>query len=113
MELGKYRLSSHWWTGLSELGLECNKWGIIETAAWSLVHLCPLTVLHIAPPGWEHISFNGDYVSNREFDRWKSAPRVRRCRLMYDLERILRWPVIGMPNHRGQHPSEPLAHCSA
>jgi hypothetical protein len=25
-------------------------------------NLCSLTALHIAPLGWEHISFNGDYV---------------------------------------------------
>jgi hypothetical protein len=77
------------------LGLECNKWGIIETAAKSLLHLCSLTALHIAPLGWEHISFNGDYVSNRDFGRWKSALRLRRCRLMYDLGQFCDDLVIG------------------
>ena len=37
---------------------------IIVMADKSLLNLCSLTVLHIAPLGWEHISFNGvyDYV---------------------------------------------------
>jgi hypothetical protein len=35
--------------------------GLIVMADKSLLHLCSLTVLHIVPLGWEHISFNGDY----------------------------------------------------
>jgi hypothetical protein len=55
---------------------------------------------HIAPVGWEFISFNGDYV-------WPSEPlkqRVRPCEicalrssmaLKVVLEQILRWPLDG------------------
>jgi hypothetical protein len=44
-----------------KVGTGCNNKGIIVMADKSLLHLCSLTVLHIAPLGWEHISFNGDY----------------------------------------------------
>jgi Tn3 transposase DDE domain len=49
---------------------------------------------HIAPLGWEHNTFNGDYVwptkplENRP--RAKSAINLPRCRLVYVIGKILR-----------------------
>jgi TnpA family transposase len=50
---------------------------------------------HIAPLGWEHISFNGDYVwpsqpLKQGFRPLRNPRRLPRCRLAYDLEQILR-----------------------
>ena len=66
---------------------------------------------HVAPLGWEHIAFNGDYVWPAEAARkrlpapTKSPRRVPRCRLAYVFREDstmtppwAAWPINGTPS---------------